>query len=283
MGRQAIIYRNLHRIANPFGSKRLRAGAVEKAQTASAIWIVSRRGVAASLVLFAIVAFASPAQGAITYTNWLLECALMNPGGGTGGASTGNVTSPFNFSHSGTLGNSMASASYNFLFDSTSADLQINCAMSCQGSSPVFTSACEGSVTFTTNADLLLSLDSVFQYNLPAGDRESLYFLTAGRINTNGGGITDIFDASGGAAPVFGDPPINTLTAQGDSIFLPGGATYGLAYSFELDSYSGSPSVLSQATATVHFHLSPVPEPSVLGLLCCGVVVMGLRQIARRF
>lgn len=229
-----------------------------------------------SLITFVFLAGCPmlPAHASISVNSWALNLGV----GGTGAAFQ-TVQTPFINSHSAQYGNSSVLGSYNIVFDAASFDFQMTAHLTCQGDPFFFRSSATGSLSLSTTEPLTVSVSDTYHYALAPGDRESEYTVRVLRS-----GPVYFFNAGGGAMPVFGDPAIGQFSDHADSILLPGNASYTFGYSFALNSNTGSPTQLSQADATVHFHIETVPEPVTMIFLACAApfIARRLRRLRDR-
>ena len=211
------------------------------------------------------VMLADPARASIVVNSSSLACGVIDPALNSDVVHFQNVPSPFHNSHQAQLGISTAGASYDLVFDNQSLDYHSTGVITAQGSPPIFRSGCETRIRITTDADLLLDLDWSYAWNLPSGDRTTSWGLSVVRASPN----TWFYDDGRTIEPIFGDPRIGNAEGHLENFFLPGGATYHLAYFFLHDNFGGNPSQLSRGDIRVDINLTTIPEPAALLLLAC--------------
>lgn len=235
------------------------------------------RWTAAVVTIFLVV----PPEGAragFTIDAWDLACGITDANSGGGGVVFNVAENPFHASHQIVWAGATDSASYDISWDAQAFDFQMTTSVTAPGTNfSGFTSACTGGVRVTTDADLLLDVDSAVTFALPDGDREVNLSVTA---SIPGGAY--LFSALSSSVPVFGDPRYGVLNAHGSSILLPSNGTYVINYGIDLYStWPSNPAVLSHADGFVNLHLS-VPEPATLAMLSIAALAFHRRLRLRR-
>ncbi len=240
--------------------------------------IALRSKIACICTVAGIACAADKTAASITFTRWDLACVVVPASGNPRGVIISNVTSPFVGSHTVTWQGATNSASYDISFDSRQLDFRADVSVTAPGitGGGIFTSGCTGNVQFTTDTDVLLSVDSHMQYHLPPGDRSAVYNIIVGAIG-GPGYVSDGFASS----PVFGDPPSGEYSVQAQDIRLPAGAAYSMNYEYTLRSFSGSPTLLSTNGGHAVFTIRPVPEPATALLLLAGITAVARRRRAQ--
>lgn len=196
----------------------------------------------------------------------------MDSNGATSLARFAAVQSPFVNQHQAMLSASTASASYSISFDAQSLDFVASTAIAAQGSPPALQSGCNGTLRFFVDQPVLLTANVQFTFAMPSGDRQLDLSVNVGSTTTT------YFHDGTGYQPVFGDPASGTWTSHADSILLPANQTYGIGYSFQFLSFSGSPTQLSQGNGIVHFRLDTIPEPATSTLLALSAIALAKRR-----
>jgi len=168
------------------------------------------------------------------------------------------VQNPFNGSHGAILGDSTAHASYSFLWtgDEASFDIRPQHRLEALDGHVLST----GFVRLSIDRDSLLSVRAACNYSLPP----STLNLSSMRIAVLNVRNQQFFSGARSGGTFDLRPTSGTLRINGD-VLLPGGNTYALNYSADLESFDVQPAGLAgNASGQLTFTISPIPEPSTL-------------------
>ncbi len=131
-----------------------------------------------------------------------------------------------------------------------------------------------GVVFFTPRVDSILSLNLLYNYALGNGDREAFVSLTVAQEAS-----IALLLYTERRLTLLGQ---NTgqIAYEPDEIPLFANVPYAVQYRLEIESFSGSPSVLSTGNGSVQFTVTPIPEPATLSLILPALLL--IRRTRRR-
>lgn len=220
-------------------------------------------GVAAA----ALLAISQFAAGDVIVTTAGFDVGVMNLANGTDSIHVlWQMENPWSASHSASLGISFAAASYNFAWSAAGGSFHIAGSNGAAGNPVLLFSVAEGAITIDTMSPYLLNLEGLYHYQLASGDREA-------RLNIRVRDLTlgqSLYSHTSSAVPITGDPATGTFHQMQELTLTPG-HRFSLSYFMALDSYSGSPNVVSTGDGFVQFTLTAIPEPASAVLLALGL------------
>ncbi len=220
-------------------------------------------GVAAA----ALLAMAQVAAGEVTVTTGGLDVNVMNLASGAGSNHVlWQMENPWSASHSTSLGISFAAASYDFAWSAAGGSFHIAGSNAAAGNPVLLFSSASGGIVIEPTSPYLLNLEGLYNYQLASGDREA-------RLNIRVRDVTlglSLYSLTSSAVPITGDPASGTFH-QMEELTLTPGHQFSLSYFMRLDSYSGSPNVVSTGSGFVQFTLAAIPEPASVALLALGL------------
>lgn len=217
-----------------------------------------------SLLSAAIVANSTMAAE-IDVTSWVLRSRVTANDIGSAIDGTNTVQNPFHKVDHAELpspggATSTADAEYFASWDSDGFLSFILHGEHTAAGNPALFSRSTGTIYVTPQVDSVLTIDIEYNYSLASGIRQAFIDTGVGEV----GGDVLLYYAD--SANNLVDPPDGQLTFESGEIFLSAGLQYAIAYRLELNSFGGSPSLLSHCDGTVEIDISPVPEPATLAL-----------------
>ncbi len=194
---------------------------------------------------------------AFTIDAWTLGTVVENfESGESDLEGTTLVQNPFQDTHFVSIGLSTAQTDFDFSWTDTSGTFLIDAAHQAEDNSGfTLESRSSGFIFFETTTDLLFTIQSTYDYDLPA----SLMAIDIGlsiRDSTSG----ETFFADSESASTFSNPPpaSGSLFIEGDGI-LPGGRSMVFSYFMELETH-GTTGTIATGSGNVSFQLTQVPE-----------------------
>lgn len=222
-------------------------------------------------VAVVLVARARVQADSISVTSWWLD--VLVDGGGHDDGFFYTVQNPFHDSHSASLGQSAAQASYDFDWWDNNGTFHIQTNHQAHDTGGVYhlSVLSSGWIKFTATEDLAFSIDGAYSYYLPAYAMEAGFGFTIRDAQTG----QYYFGYGDSDNSVFGAPVSGTFAAQGSGI-LPAGRQYRFSYVMDLDTHYGASNTFATGSGYVNFQLSP--EPASLALLATALLVMPRRR-----
>lgn len=220
---------------------------------------------------------------AFDITQWSLSTGAN---GGSSGSSVffQSVMNPF-VADSGQLMDraSSSSTSFDFWWNDKYGSFLIQGSQTCVAQNPppfpgsIANESCGsgGGIYFTANADLLLTVDAAYDYNLAGPDLFTRMFFQV------------YPDSNEPVDPVFAGilhddtfthyPAVGTLTISGQAI-VPAGRTYLLSYEQSIDAH-GNTGATGDGSGYIHFTLQAAPAPAAFFPLALGALALRKRRL----
>ncbi len=226
-----------------------------------------QRAVLCLLAVLSLLILPGLAVGdSLTIDDWNLSTGISNSfTGETVFDFSATVQNPFIDSHNVVLGPSMASSDYDFSWSplTGAGSFRIDTDQRAQGvPSSLLRTSSSGSIWFTTTEDLLLTVDMVVSYDLPADYMTaSLEFLVA-HVDP----FATLLIVGDYASTWPGTPSSGTLVGSGQ-VLVPAGDAYLIRYFAELTTFGNTVGHFATGAGTIDFQFQPIPEPGTLSLL----------------
>jgi hypothetical protein len=215
-----------------------------------------------TLVSMALASASTRAVGDLVVNTWLVDAAVYDStavGDPLEGVFFETVQNPFQASHTATLNNSYASATYNFAWTGDSANFDVATSHHHEQFSG-FT-VTEGRINLVPAVDSNVSAWGTWQFVWPSSALGStVIFLNVVDLESYDEPISAV--ARGGNSDL--GLPYGTLNLQ-DSGTLLAGRTYEIYYFARVSFFNTAPS--GEASGEINFAITPVPEPAALALI----------------
>lgn len=233
-------------------------------------------------VAISLCCAASADAGEISVDSWSIGCSVVGNGLGSDHDGTGVVQNPLQILFHATLptpggatstcdGESTATWDARGFFQMT-----VFGEHAAVGNPVHLYSRSTGAIFLTPAVTSDLSIAGVYNHIIAGGIRMAFLDIDVFDATTN----QPIFSEFRRSFPIFGDPAIGELNISGNTT-LSSGTRYILQYTMQLDSQSGSPSVLSTGNGTISFEIAPVPEPTTLALILPFAALLSTRRARR--
>jgi hypothetical protein len=229
------------------------------------------------LVALSWLAPASQAYGnAFTISDWDIGVSVYSSGVGSDSAFSLVVENPFQETHTAVVGNSFATATYDFAWAGRFGAFLIQSAHEAEGvESELVVAFSSGGFYITPAEDLLLNVDAAYSYEFSSSASMVAKLTISVRYADQSVGI---FGQTEQAVTFPGEPLAGTLAIQAD-VILP--ANEALVIGYRMKASNGS---LTATTVTGDGHVSftITPEPTTASLLAlAGVMLLQRRRRCR--
>lgn len=243
-----------------------------------------RTPVLALMATIASTITAGLASGSVfSVDQWSVGAAVAGEFPYSDGDSSNIVSNPFVESFQAIDRASSATASFNFSWNDSSGDFLLDGSLRCVAQNlPPFPGAtgdescgANGGIYFTTTADLLMTVDAAFDYNLAGPNLFALIDFNVYPESTNK--PKDPIFVSGVHDDTYTHyPAAGTLRITGQAI-VPAGQTYifGFRQYLSADRNTGA---IATGDGYLHFTLQTIPEPATSALLILGTLLLSRSQ-----
>lgn len=233
--------------------------------------ILKSSGLSYSLALIASLTLSYKANAGLVIESWDLATGVL-ASSAQDGLTSNVVENPFVSVHDTALGSSHAHTDFDLSWSATQATFDFQFSHAAAGVDPTLVrSISAGRIDFTTDSDLLVTLDFSFSYSLP---RSIMRFESGFGL---GDAEQDYFNFGCYRDTLLQPLPVTGSCSGTAQAILPAGGTYAFLYGV-VASASDVIGGIATDDGSAHFTLTAIPEPASFFPLALAAMLLRRRR-----